>query len=84
MDTANMLKVRAIGAVGYNPISSNSSISKDLQTSSAINTVNSSVGGVIKWLSDPDLLDLIAAWPTLPEPIRAAVLAMVRGGQGVK
>lgn len=26
---------------------------------------------------DPDLARLIAAWPTLPEPIRRAILALV-------
>ena len=28
--------------------------------------------------SDPDLAELIDAWPTLPEAIRAGILAMVR------
>jgi hypothetical protein len=27
---------------------------------------------------DADLADLIAAWPTLPAPIRAGILAMIR------
>jgi hypothetical protein len=26
----------------------------------------------------PDLADLIRAWPTLPEPLRAGIMAMVR------
>jgi hypothetical protein len=28
--------------------------------------------------TDPELTQVIAAWPTLPEPIRAAILAMVK------
>ena len=28
--------------------------------------------------SDPDLQSIIEAWPSLPEPLRAAVLAIVR------
>jgi hypothetical protein len=27
--------------------------------------------------NDPDLARILAAWPTLPEPIRRAVLALV-------
>jgi hypothetical protein len=27
--------------------------------------------------ADPDLSRLVAAWPTLPEPIRAAIRALV-------
>ncbi len=27
---------------------------------------------------DPGLAAVVAAWPTLPEPIRAGILAMVR------
>jgi hypothetical protein len=29
-------------------------------------------------LADPDLATLVAAWPRLPEPIRAGILALVR------
>jgi hypothetical protein len=29
---------------------------------------------------DPDLSRVVAAWPTLPEPIRRAVLALVEAG----
>jgi hypothetical protein len=29
-------------------------------------------------LTDPELQAVIAAWPTLPEPIRAGILAMVK------
>jgi hypothetical protein len=28
--------------------------------------------------TDPDLVSLIATWPTLPEPIRAAILSRIR------
>jgi hypothetical protein len=28
--------------------------------------------------ADPDLARVVAAWPSLPEPIKAAVLALVR------
>jgi hypothetical protein len=31
---------------------------------------------------DPALASLIDAWPTLPEPIRAGILAMVRAAGG--
>jgi hypothetical protein len=31
---------------------------------------------------DPTLAALIAAWPTLPDPIRAGILAMVRAAGG--
>ncbi len=33
-------------------------------------------------LDDPDLRALIAAWPTLPEAVRAGIAAMVRSTQG--
>jgi hypothetical protein len=29
-------------------------------------------------VADPDLNHIIAAWPTLPDPIKTAILAMVR------
>ncbi|MFO0831950.1 MAG: hypothetical protein U0637_08910 [Phycisphaerales bacterium] len=32
--------------------------------------------------SDPDLAAVVAAWATLPTPIRAAVMAMVRSVGG--
>lgn len=31
---------------------------------------------------DPDLAALIAAWPDLPEPVRAGISAMVRAARG--
>jgi hypothetical protein len=31
---------------------------------------------------DPDLTALINAWPALPEPIRAGILAMIRAAGG--
>ena len=34
-------------------------------------------GGVESGASDPDLAKIIAAWPSLPEPIRRAMLALV-------
>jgi hypothetical protein len=30
----------------------------------------------------PDLAAVVAAWPTLPEPVRAGILAMVRTASG--
>jgi hypothetical protein len=30
----------------------------------------------------PDLAEIIDAWPTLPEPIRAGILAMIRSASG--
>jgi hypothetical protein len=30
----------------------------------------------------PDLAAVVAAWPTLPEPIRAGILAMVKAASG--
>jgi hypothetical protein len=30
----------------------------------------------------PDLAAVVSAWPTLPEPIRAGILAMVRAASG--
>jgi hypothetical protein len=32
--------------------------------------------------TDPDLARVLEAWPTLPEPIRAAVLALVQAAGG--
>ena len=29
-------------------------------------------------ISDPDLTHIVNAWPTLPEPIRAGIIAMVK------
>jgi len=31
--------------------------------------------------TDPDLAAIVTAWPTLPEPIRAGILAMVRAAR---
>jgi hypothetical protein len=33
-------------------------------------------------LADPDLIELVNAWPTLPEATRASILAMVRTAKG--
>jgi hypothetical protein len=30
----------------------------------------------------PDLAAVVAAWPTLPEPIRAGILAIVKAASG--
>ena len=30
----------------------------------------------------PDLAEVVAAWPALPEPIRAGILAMIRSASG--
>jgi hypothetical protein len=32
--------------------------------------------------SDPDFADVIAAWPSLPEAVRAGIVAMVRASSG--
>jgi len=32
--------------------------------------------------ADPDLARIVAAWPTLPEVIRAGILAMVKAADG--
>jgi hypothetical protein len=32
---------------------------------------------------DPGLADVVAAWPDLPDPIKAAVLALVQAAKGV-
>jgi len=34
-------------------------------------------------LSDPDLADVVTAWPGLPEAIRAGIVAMVRSASGL-
>jgi hypothetical protein len=31
--------------------------------------------------TDPDLTEIVAAWSTLPEPIRAGIVAMVRASR---
>ena len=31
---------------------------------------------------DPDLAAIVDSWPTLPEPLKAGILAMVRATQG--
>jgi hypothetical protein len=31
---------------------------------------------------DTDLADVVTAWPDLPEPIKAAVLALVKAARG--
>jgi hypothetical protein len=31
---------------------------------------------------DPDLVCIVAAWPTLPEPIKTGILALVRAAGG--
>ncbi len=32
---------------------------------------------------DPDLRRLVQAWPTLPDPVRAGILAMIEATAGV-
>jgi hypothetical protein len=32
--------------------------------------------------ADPDLAALVVAWPNLPEPIKAGILAMIRAAGG--
>jgi hypothetical protein len=34
--------------------------------------------------SDPDLAAVIAAWPALPEPIKAGIVAMIKAALGSK
>ena len=38
--------------------------------------------GTVVAQTDTDLAALVAAWPTLPEPIRAGILAMVKAATG--
>ena len=33
-------------------------------------------------LANPDLARIVAAWPTLPEAVRASILAMVKAADG--
>jgi hypothetical protein len=33
-------------------------------------------------VADPDLNHILAAWPTLPDPIKTAILALVRAAVG--
>ena len=37
---------------------------------------------VVTGLDDADLRSVVAAWPTLPEPIRAGLLALVKAASG--
>jgi hypothetical protein len=32
---------------------------------------------------DPDLVAVVAAWPTLPGPVKAGIVAMVRAAGGI-
>ena len=32
---------------------------------------------------DPDLVAIVAAWPTLPGPVKAGIVAMVRAAGGI-
>jgi hypothetical protein len=32
--------------------------------------------------ADPDLRAIVEAWPTMPEPIKAGILAMVKAAKG--
>ena len=34
-------------------------------------------------ISDPDLVAVIDAWPRLPKPVKAGIVAMVRAFQGM-
>ncbi len=34
--------------------------------------------------NDPDLASVVTAWPTLPEPVKAGILAMVKVASGAK
>ena len=51
--------------------------SPDFSTNLAISEQGSAESGAL-CLPDPRLGALLDAWPTLPEPIRAGILAMVR------
>lgn len=40
--------------------------------------------GAPEAVTDPDLAELVRAWPTMPALIRAGVLALVRAAEGGK
>jgi hypothetical protein len=65
---------------GFEPISNSSGNQGDSDESGAESGAR---GAQIK-LKDPDLGAIIDAWPTLPEPIKAGILAMVRTASGTK
>jgi hypothetical protein len=62
-----------VGVEGLEAISVNGNHNNDLRETAFPSGANS---GAVD-ARDPDLAHLIAAWPTLPEPIRLAVLALV-------
>jgi hypothetical protein len=48
---------------------------------SARGGAESGAGGAWKASIDPDLGELIAAWPALPEEVKAGILAIVQTGR---
>jgi len=42
------------------------------------------IESVIASQSSPDLVDIVAAWPTLPDSIRSAIQALVKASEHVE
>ena len=65
------------------PENRNGESNKDLQESSAADVApliarRSETGPAADAATTPDLAEVIAAWPSLPEPIKAGILALVK------
>ena len=67
----NIPKSRAVGAVGYETPSPSSSKDKHLQISSNVDAAHLLAPA-------PELAEVIAAWPRLPDAIRTAITALVK------
>ena len=56
----------------------------DLRQETTVNVgprpVGATKSATIYWPNDPDLAVVLAAWPELPEAVRAGIVAMVKAG----
>lgn len=77
---------RAIGAVGYGPSAPNGLSRNSLNTSTypdaALASASNASSVPKPTPQEPDLQAVIDVWPSLPLPLKAAVLALVRAAEG--
>ncbi len=70
----------AIGELGFEPSKANSQPLQSKKLRSAQKATGGNTGGREPETgnSAPDLAKVIEAWPSLPEPVKAGILAMVQ------
>ena len=70
-----------MGAVGFEPNGNPTVPGRKGQTVKA-ESVKASVAQCPPMVADAELAALVEAWPTLPAPIKAGILAMLRAAGG--